>query len=313
LRLDLRANRLVVVEPPADRHGIADPLRHERTDRADRHRFVGHRRVRIRQVRLRVHRDLLLRAATDEPEHVFPVEVARRPNAPRTQNAAVVVNVNVRMRSVHVALGPEVWIPHRGDAEPVRQRLQLAVAALLAEHAEMVPLDEQHLDDASPELQQFGRVILDDDPFGDRLAARRLRPAVHKHRAHATRPVRHEILLVTEPGNIDPRLVGGLDDRLARLAPHLDAVNRERDHLAHAPYATALETKSSGRLQAASDPTPILLTCRRPTWAWTSPPRNRTIPTGCARKKAGCRHLLRQRRNSNLEQCTGSSANVPFS
>ena len=91
--------------------------------------------------------DLLVRAAADEPEDVLAVQLPRGADAAGAQDAAVAVDEDVRVRGVDLALREQVRVLRRGDAEPVGQGLQLAVAALLAEHAEVVALDEQHLDD----------------------------------------------------------------------------------------------------------------------------------------------------------------------
>ena len=57
----------------------------------------------------------------------------------------------------------------RQDAEAVGQGLQLAVAALLAEHAEVVALDEQHLDQAAAQILELLGLVLHDHALGDGL------------------------------------------------------------------------------------------------------------------------------------------------
>ena len=103
----------------------------------------------------------------------------------------------------------------RRDPEAVRQGLQLAVAALLAEHAEVVALGKQHVDDVAPELEHLRRLALDHHARRHRLHARGLDAPVDAHRADAAAAVRDQVLERAQVRNVDAGRLGRLQDRLA--------------------------------------------------------------------------------------------------
>ena len=137
----------------------------------------------------------------------LPSRSRRGAHAAAAQDAAVAVDEDVRMQASTLRLGNMVRDTRRRDAEPVGQGLQLAVAALLAEHAEVVALDEQHVDEVPPHGLDLGHLVLDHVmPWSDRLGAGRLRPAVDQHRADAAAAVGAQLLVVAEPRDVDARL-----------------------------------------------------------------------------------------------------------
>src|SRR5512140_2116331 len=135
-RFDVPADGNLVIGSPPHRHRIADALLQQGPDRARGDRFVRSPQVGHRK-RLSVDLKPLVASAFDELEDVLVVQVLGSADAPPAQDAPVVVEVDVRVRHVDVALRVEELVPGRRDPETVCERLQLAVAALLAVHAEM--------------------------------------------------------------------------------------------------------------------------------------------------------------------------------
>jgi hypothetical protein len=87
-------------------------------------------------------------------------------HAPLAQDAAVPLDHQLLGAGLDVALGPAELEARREHPEAVGERLQLAVAALLAGGAEVVPLDEDRLDELLAHLLELGRVVLDLGPLG---------------------------------------------------------------------------------------------------------------------------------------------------
>ena len=178
-------------------------------------------------------RDALVVAAADEPEDSIAVQLGRGPDAAAAEDAAVAVDEELRVRGVQLALREHVGVLRRGDAEPVGQRLQLARAALLAEHAKVVALDEEHVDQVASQLSQLLGVVLDEHPRRDRLGACRLRTPVDAHGADAAATGGREVLHPTQARDVDPVVLCGLQDRLARTSLDLATVDVQRDRFAH--------------------------------------------------------------------------------
>jgi hypothetical protein len=100
-------------------------------------------------------------AAAFEAEHGLAVLHARRADAARTEDAAVMIEIDVRMRGVDLAPRPLIGLGRRHHAEAVAQRLQLAIPARHAIGAGMIAFDEQHFDDGAPIVGELRRVVLD--------------------------------------------------------------------------------------------------------------------------------------------------------
>ena len=267
--LDVGPDRLDVVEPLADGHRVAHALPEDRADRADVHGLVGAAQIRIRQVRLGVHPDLLVRAPPHELEGVLPVQVARGPDAAGAEDAAVAVDEDVGMAGVDVAVRELVRVARGQDAEAVGQGLQLAVAALLAEHAVVVPLHEQHLDEAAAVLLEGLGLVVHHHALGRGRGAGRLRAAVDHHRADPAGAEGRQVLVGAQARDVHAGLVGGLEDRLARLAFDLDPVDGEEEALAHGAHP--------------------LLSPRRVRMSVPPAARNPAGPPGCRRRPGTAR------------------------
>ena len=117
--------------------------------------------------------------------------------------------------------------------EIVAQRLQHAVATLLAGRAEVVALGEQHLHQRAAQLVQFLGVALDLGGALGRRGAGGHHPAVHLGGADLAAPVRLEFRVVAQVGDV---LAGGqrrLHHGLAGLERHFDAVEEEARTFVH--------------------------------------------------------------------------------
>jgi hypothetical protein len=125
----------------------------------------------------------------------------------------------------------EVLVARRRDAEAIAHRLQLAVAALLAEHAEVVALDEEHLHEHLSVLVQSLASRSRRPPLLHRLGAGARRATVDAHRADTAAAERLDAGLVAEARDVDAGGICGFDDRLAGLGLDRLAVDLEADGL----------------------------------------------------------------------------------
>ena len=110
-----------------------------------------------------------------EAEHRLAVLHARGADAARTQDAAVVIEADVRMGGVDAPPRQLVRLGRRDHAETVAERLQLAIAAGDAIGTGMVALDEQHLDHRAPVRGEQRRVVLHHHAVDGRASRRRRR------------------------------------------------------------------------------------------------------------------------------------------
>ena len=169
---------------------------------------------------VRVEGDAGGHAASLEPEDRLAVTLPRRPHAAPAEYAAVAVHEEVRMRRVHGRAPGEVRPRRRRHAQPVRQRLQLAAAAFLADRAEVVALDEQELDNAPTVIGELFRFGLDNHPLGRRHRAGVGHLPVDLHGADAAVSGGGQVLVVTQAGDVYPCRVRGFQDGLP--FPRLD-------------------------------------------------------------------------------------------
>ena len=129
-------------------------------------------------------------AAIADVEHVLAIHIAARAHAEVAQDAPVAVEQDVRVRRIDVALRVEMVEPVRHELQVIRDRLELAVAALLAGGADVVAFDEQHLGQRPAVVVERRRVVLDNDPFPRLGGARGRGVAVDVHRAQLAASVR---------------------------------------------------------------------------------------------------------------------------
>ena len=148
----------------------------------------------------------LVDAAPGEGEHVLAVHLAGGAHAQLAQDAAVEVEQDVRMRGIHRPIREEVAEAGGMHSEVIAQRLQLAVAALLAGRAEVVALDEQHLHQGAAQCVRSPRCRF---PPRARPAAGSgagaAGAAVDLHRAQLAAAVRLELRVVAQMRNVDAR------------------------------------------------------------------------------------------------------------
>src|SRR5210317_1856346 len=121
-----------------------------------------------------------------------------------------------------------------GDAEPVGRGLQLAVTALFTEHAEVVALDEDHVDQVASQLPQLLSVVLHDRARRYGLRASGSSASVDLDRADAAGARWRQALHPAESRDVDAGLLGGLQNALAVLALDLLAIDTKLDGVWHA-------------------------------------------------------------------------------
>ena len=147
-RVSLVADRLEIKAALADRHDVANALDQDRADRTDMRGLVRDREVRVAEfAALRIDDDVGRHAAPGERENGFAVDITARSHAEFALDAAIEIDQHIRMRGVDWSMRVELDKMRRHHLAVVGKRLQLAVAALFASRAEVVALDEQHLNE----------------------------------------------------------------------------------------------------------------------------------------------------------------------
>ncbi len=129
------------------------------------------------------------------------------------------------MRGVDLAFGKEMREMRIEHFEIVGEGLQLAIAALFAAGAEMVALDEQHLQQNAAAAVQLRRVALDFLARHGLGGAGRKVAAIDDHRAELARAVRRKLRMGAEMRDIDARGERRRQDGLAWLKAYLFAVD----------------------------------------------------------------------------------------
>ena len=177
--------------------------------------------------------DVGVRAALEQDQLVVLGDLLREAHAAVAEDAALAVDRDQRRqleRLLEVALGLEVARGARAPA--VGDVLQRALAALVAHRAVERVVDEQELDDRALGVVHAVGLGVDDHAVLDRRRARRLqlRDALDLDQAHAAGADRlAELGLVTEDGDLDVAVLGGVDQHRVLRRGHLPAVDRERD------------------------------------------------------------------------------------
>ena len=124
----------------------AAPLGQDHAHRADAGGAVGQRHVGVAQpAAVAVDQQVRADAVAADGKDVLAVDLAAGAHAQLAQDAAVEVEQDVGVAGVHRPVGIELLEVRAFHAHLVGGGLQQAVAALLAAGAEVVALDEQHL------------------------------------------------------------------------------------------------------------------------------------------------------------------------
>ena len=224
-----RAQRAGALDVPRAR-AEAVGARGERADGAQLDDVAAERR----DVRVAVERaDERVRAALEQDQLVVLGDLLREAHAAVAEDAALAVDRHQRReleRLLEVALGLD---EARGAGAPaVGDVLQRALAALVADRAVERVVDEQELDDRALGVVHAGGLGVDDHAVLDRRRARglELRDALDLDQAHAAGADRlAELGLVTEDGDLDVAVLGGVDQHRVLRRGDLPAVDRERD------------------------------------------------------------------------------------
>jgi hypothetical protein len=176
---------------------------------------------------------MLIGTSAHESELVLPVLVTGGTNASRAKYATIVIDENIRMGSIHFAFRVEIRVSGRQNPEPISECLQFAVAALLAKHAKVIALDQQHLDELAAKLAEIRPIGLYDHPRRNGSRTGGLRSTVDENRAHTAAPLGHQILAVAQPRDVDTGRIRGVHDGLTGPGLDLDPVNSKGDTFAH--------------------------------------------------------------------------------
>ena len=168
--------------------------------------LVGGREVRVAELAgRRVDNDVRSHAPPGERKHGFAVDVAARPHAKLALDAAIEVEQHVRVRGVDRAVADRNRRNAASSSRCRSQRLQLAIAALLAAGTEMIALDEQHLHQRPAVGVQVGGVHLDLLAGGRPHRASGSVAAIDDHAAQFAAAVRLEFRMMAEMRDIDAR------------------------------------------------------------------------------------------------------------
>jgi len=227
--LDLSPDQPVVEVPRADRHGEALALADDAADRTDRgrHRVVADRGVGRREVRA-VHRHAPMDAAPDIAEDTLAIDILRGPDAAPAAYAAVGVERDVGVRGVDRAAGFEPRkLGRLGHAEAIGHGLQFAIAAGLADGAEVVAFVEQHLDQVAAQGTEVVGLVLDRKAGGSGLGAGGDAAPAGLDGADPAAALMAQTFVVAEARDVDARRIGGLHDRLPGRGVDGDAIDGE--------------------------------------------------------------------------------------
>ena len=219
--------------PRADGRGKPFAFADDAADRADRHGMIGKSGIGMGQIGP-VHRNPAMDAAPDIAEHSLGIDILRRPDAAPAGNAAIGVQRDIGVRGIEVAAGFQIGKPGcGGHVQPVRHRLQLAIAAFLADRAQVVALVEQHLDQiAAHPVARLG-VVFDLKPRLGGLGAGRNAAPCGLDGADPAATLMAQPLHVAKTRDVDAGGVSGLHDGLARCGSNLDAVDTELERPVH--------------------------------------------------------------------------------
>ena len=203
-------------------------------DRADIHQVAREQRVDALFVE---GGNLAAVAAVDGADLRVAIHFGHEAAAARAQDAAVAVQ---HQRRAEVDVGLDALAVKRAArevhaagvvAELVREVLQRALAALVADRAIERVIDQQELEHALAAFDGLGVLRVHHHAFSHRRRARRLQLAhlFDLHQADATRGVDAETGVVAVIRDLDAGFNGGLEDRGALRHGQLAAINGQRD------------------------------------------------------------------------------------
>ena len=158
-----------------------------------------------------------LDAAPFDREDIFTIHIPAGPDAEFTENAAVKVDHRLGMRGIHWPARVEMLEVWRQHPDVVGDRLQLARPAFLAGRTDMITFDEQHLQNAAPNVPHFIGLALHGLPVRRWRSAGRLHAVVDLDQTNPATAMRGKFRVKTQVRNIDASLQRGLHDRLTVL------------------------------------------------------------------------------------------------
>jgi hypothetical protein len=166
-------------------------------------------------------------------EDILAIQVPRGSNTASAQDAPVSVQVNIGMRGIHLSVGEQIGKPWSRDTESIGQGLQFTISALFAEHAVVVTLHKQHVNDIPSKLCDLFGIAFNIDAFGYRLGAGGLAFSIDQHSTDPAASLGLQIFMVAKPWNIFSRGVGCFHDREAGVALDNLTVQYKSDFLTH--------------------------------------------------------------------------------
>lgn len=250
---NLRTDRFVIVLALTDGYAVTDTLLKYRTYRADINRLVRSLERRVGKIHCRVHRNALIRAAADELEYMLAVHIAGGTHTPSAEDAAIAVDEDIGMGCIQLTFRELIGQCRCCNAEPVRQRLQFAVTALVAEHAEVIAFYEQHLDDTASDGIDFRCVVFDDDTRSYWLRTGSLGASINEDCANTAASVGYEPFHVAQARDIYSGILGSLENRLSGCSLDFLTIDNKGNCIAHcSPF------------MIGNEPTNVQLSLRNP-------------------------------------------------
>src|SRR5271166_5929036 len=218
-RLDVAADRRGVEAAAAIRNPVAVAFDDDAGDRTNAGRLVDGGHLGLAEATLGIDVQPHCDPPPFEGEYRLAVFHARGTDAARTEDASVMIKIDIGVGRVDLPSGPLIGLSRRHHTETVAERLQLAIPARHAVGAGMIALDIQHFDDGAPVVGQLPGVVLDYHAMGGRRHAGRAVAAIDLAGADTAIPGRLEVRMMAKARNIDPGRVARLDDRLSFGCP----------------------------------------------------------------------------------------------
>src|SRR5579864_668615 len=174
--------------------------------------------------------DFRINAASHHVPGMRAFNLVTDANATRAQNAAVVIDDEALMRSVDHSFRVSIRKVNVGDAEFLRQELQVAVAVRNTYGTNVIALGKEQLDDHAAVVREPVGVRCDLHAFFDAGHARRQQfvRALHLHQAQTAGADSGKPLQFAEPRNEDLVLAGNVKNGFIRTRAEVTVINLER-------------------------------------------------------------------------------------
>ena len=130
----------------------------------------GHRGI-SQKTTFRIDDQMAFKPPAGHFEHALPIRLATRPDTQLTQDTAIQIQHQIRVRSINPAAGEKMGEMGLFHAEEITHRLELTLAGLFASRAKMIALDKQHLGDPASGGIQLIRIVQDLLPRHGRKSA----------------------------------------------------------------------------------------------------------------------------------------------